>query len=145
VAIDESGTWWRGENIDDLVEYLERYTAEGYPATDVRESVCGTCGGRVFGLRADQDEGCARRTCRACGNQTFLVDSDEYWSDAAPKTCRCPCKSLDFNIAVGFSFRDDGSVRWVTVGERCVKCGVLGSFVDWKIDYSPTVHLLDRS
>src|SRR5215475_5520149 len=74
VAIDESGTWWRGENIDDLVEYLERYTAEGYPATDIRESVCGTCGGRVFGLRADQDEGCARRTCRACGNQAFLVD-----------------------------------------------------------------------
>ena len=144
MAIDESGRWWRGESVDDLVEYLELYTAEGHPATDIRECVCGSCGGRVFGLRTDREEGCARRTCRACGTKSFLADSDEYWADAHPTTCRCPCEGVDFNVAVGFAFHTDGDVRWVTVGQRCVSCGVLGSSVDWKIDYSPTAHLLAR-
>ena len=47
-----------------------------------------------------------------------------------------------FGIGVAFSLRDDGDVRWITVGGRCVACGGLGAYTDWKIDYSPTNHLL---
>ena len=38
----------------------------------------------------------------------------------------------------GFIRRDSGSVKWVYIGSRCANCGVLGSFLDWKIDYEPT-------
>jgi hypothetical protein len=36
-------------------------------------------------------------------------------------------------------------VKWITVGTRCAACGVLGSPVDWKIDYGPTDHLLRQA
>ncbi|GAA0594714.1 hypothetical protein GCM10009546_66160 [Actinomadura livida] len=41
-------------------------------------------------------------------------------------------------------FRPDDSVRWVSVGIRCVADGVLGSCADWKINYEPSRHLLAR-
>ena len=40
-------------------------------------------------------------------------------------------------IGVGFTERDGGEVRWITVGRRCARCGVLGSPVEWAIDYVP--------
>jgi hypothetical protein len=27
--------------------------------------------------------------------------------------------------------------KWITVGARCASCGMLGAYVDWKIDYAP--------
>jgi hypothetical protein len=74
----------------------------------------------------------------------FIGDSAELWDEADPKKCVCPCKADRFEIGVGFSLRQDGEVKWITVGERCLKCGVLGSFADWTVDYSPTHHLLDQ-
>jgi hypothetical protein len=47
------------------------------------------------------------------------------------------------NVAVGFALRDDGSVKWVYSGLRCVTDGTLGVYGDWKIDYAPTEHLFD--
>ncbi|MEU1403253.1 hypothetical protein ABZ471_12985 [Streptomyces sp. NPDC005728] len=44
--------------------------------------------------------------------------------------------------AIASSLGDDGSVRWVTVGLRCNRGGFCGVYADWKIDYSPTHHLL---
>lgn len=144
MVIDKSGTWWRGEDLADLHAYLVAFTAEGYPADEIRDCVCGRCGGRVFGLRGDGTEGCGRRTCRGCGRKEFIADSADIWAEARPRTCSCPCGGKDFNLAVAFALRASGDVRWVTVGERCVACGVLGSFVDWSIDYGDNVHLLDR-
>lgn len=113
-------------------------------ADDIRPSTCANCGSDVFGLRGDWEEGVARRTCRRCGLKAFICDSEDHWSDATIRTCKCPCGGPDFNLAFGFCLRAEGEVRWVTVGERCINCGVLGSFVDWKIDYSPSAELLDR-
>lgn len=56
----------------------------------------------------------------------------------------CPCGVKLFELAVAFSHRDDGTVKWITVGRRCVDCGILGAAVDWKIDYFPTAHLYDQ-
>jgi hypothetical protein len=28
---------------------------------------------------------------------------------------------------------------------RCIKCGVLGCYAEWKIDYSPSMHLLESA
>lgn len=36
----------------------------------------------------------------------------------------------------------DDEVRWVSVGLRCLTDGTLGVYTDWKIDYTPTAHLL---
>lgn len=61
--------------------------------------------------------------------------------DVKPVIChKCPVckKSKSFNVRVGFSRRDNGSVRWVYIGNRCTGCEALGSYLDWKIDYEPT-------
>lgn len=144
MVIDKSGTWWRGSTPADLHEYLVAFTAESHPADEIRDCVCSGCGGRVFGLRGDGAEGCGRRTCRRCRRKEYIADSADIWSTARPRTCSCPCGSKDFNLAVAFALRSTGDVRWVTVGERCVACGILGSFVDWSIDYRDSADLLDR-
>jgi hypothetical protein len=81
----------------------------------------------------------------ACGTAAFIGDSDEYWGDAEPEPVQCHCGGDAFELAVGFSFRADEEVRWITVGARCVACGALSSPVDWKIDYAPTDHLFERA
>jgi hypothetical protein len=145
VVIDKSGRWWKGTEFADVAEYLRTATAEGHPADEIVQSVC-RCGHTLFRLEGDRDEGCARRICAACGVQAYIADSDEYWDDAEPVTLVCvSCRGRIFEVGVAFSKRADGDIRWITVGERCVRCGVLGSFVDWKIDYGPTDHLLMRA
>jgi ribosomal protein S27AE len=145
MTIDTSGKWWKGTDFADLAEYLRGFTADGYPADEIVQSVC-TCGHTRFRVEGDPNEGCARRTCAACGAQTFIADSGEYWDEAEPVKLSCrPCRGRIFEVGVAFSKRENGDVKWITLGERCVRCGVLGSFVEWKIDYSPTDHLLSRA
>lgn len=139
--IDRSGKWWKGTGFDDLVAFIRESTAQGYPVGPVSQSTC-ECGAAVFSLKLDDEEGCARRTCVACGRSAFIADSAEYWDEADPGDAQCPCGEEAFEIGVGFSLREDGNVRWITVGARCVACGILGAYVDWKIDYGPTDHLL---
>lgn len=116
------------------------YTAENYPAGPIVQSSC-ACGAAAFALEFDGDEGCAQRRCEACGLSAFIADED-YWEEAEPAGAQCPCRAETFEIAVAFSLREDGDVRWVTVGGRCTACGILDCYADWKVDYSPTDHLL---
>lgn len=140
--IDRSGQWWTATEFEDLVTYLREYTtALGEPAGPVVQSKC-ECGVSVFGLEIDDEQGCARRTCRACGRAVFIADSADYWEEAEPGEAACPCGEESFEVGVAFSLREDGDVRWISVGGRCVACGVLGTYADWKIDYGPTDHLL---
>ena len=141
MAIDTSGKWWKGTNFADLAEYVRLLTNDGYPAEHVIQSIC-VCGNSTFHLLADQDAGCVQRVCTACRRAAFIGDSAEYWAGAAPKEVRCLCKHTIFEIGVGFSLREQSEVKWITVGQRCAKCGILASYVDWKIDYSPSKHLL---
>jgi hypothetical protein len=139
--IDGSGQWWTGKEFQDLARYLREFTAQGYPAGHIAQSTC-ECGGRVFRLEVDDEEGCARRTCTSCGHAAFIADSAEYWDEADGGPAECPCGNGPFELGVAFSLREDGDVRWISIGGRCVSCGVLGAYADWKIDYSPTDHLL---
>jgi hypothetical protein len=143
VVIDRSGTWWTGTDAADLVEYLRAHQAGGYKVDDVVRAACSSCShDEGFRVRFDADEEFAERTCAACGTQTVLLDGAEIVDDVTPQTLRCPCGGQTFDVAVGFA-RRDGEVRWVSVGIRCREEGTLGSPVDWKIDYSPSAHLLD--
>jgi hypothetical protein len=105
--------------------------------------VCG-CGNGHFRLHVDADEGAARRTCAQCRWPHFICDSKEAWDAGAPEEVVCPCGVKFFELVVAFSHREDGTVKWITVGLRCVDCGILGSPVDWKFDYAPTSHLYDQ-
>ncbi len=96
----------------------------------------------MFTLEADSDEGGARRTCTSCRLVRFIADSADYWEDAEPEEVQCPCGEDTFEPGVAFALRANGDVRWITVGVRCVACAVLGAPVVWKIDYSPTDHLM---
>ncbi|WP_234327507.1 hypothetical protein [Streptomyces sp. NRRL WC-3742] len=109
---------------------------------NVVASVCDECGGRRFHVVVDDEQGAAGRVCCACGNPAYIADSEEVWEEADPGTACCPCGGEEFEVAVGFELGGDGSVRWVTVGLRCQKDGQPGIYVDRKIDYAPTDHLL---
>jgi hypothetical protein len=144
MAIDRSGKWWKGSEADDLKEYLTAFTEDGSGIDKFRLAKC-TCGAIDFNVRADRTEGVAMRICNACGLEHFICDSSEIWEAAKPRQIKCPCKANVFNVAVGFSMlKGTKDVRWIYVGIRCVKCGVLGCCVDWKIDYSPSVQLISQ-
>jgi hypothetical protein len=143
MTIDTSGTYWVGTEAADIDEYLRAFTAGSYPADRFVHSVCG-CGHDRFRLQVDADEGAARRTCALCLAPHFICDSQEAWDAGEPEEVVCPCGVNFFELAVAFSHRDDGTVKWLTVGLRCGGCGILGAAVDWKIDYSPASHLYDQ-
>jgi hypothetical protein len=150
VAIDKSGQPWVGSEPDDVREYLVAYKAERYEVQQTRMCRCG-CGSQAFRLEADRDEGCARRTCTACGAAHFICDSAEYWEDATPEGWKCTqCGNDACNLGVGFSLyeaegADPPDVRWISVGGRCTGCGTLGSFVDWKVGYGPSNGLIGQA
>jgi hypothetical protein len=125
---------------EDLGSYIRDYEAGGLPVDDVVDVVCGQCHGTSFRLMVDQAAG-AVRTCSYCGEERFVADSADHWTDADPAECACPCGGEEFSLAVGFSRADDGEVRWISVGARCLRDGSLGVYADWRIDYTPTAHL----
>lgn len=143
MAIDTTGKWWKGQNSDDLTKYIRLLTAESHVATRFVVAKC-SCGNKHFQLFGDQDEGCAKRLCVSCGAESLICDSEEVWAESKPKKLKCRCKNDVYEIAVGFSLREDGEIKWVTVGERCIACGMLGSYVDWSIKYAPTAHLFTK-
>ena len=140
MTIDTSGDFWKGSGAADIDEYLAAYTEDQYPADRFVHAKC-TCGATGFRLEVDPDESTAKRICTSCGAEVLMLDSAEYWEESEPAVVECACGSDVHEVAVGFSHRDDGSIKWVTVGVRCISCGVLGSPADWKIDYDPTEHL----
>ena len=122
---------------------MDAFSAESYRARTVVHATCASCGGTRFSIALDEEEGCAVRTCASCSESRALLDSIEFMADATLEGAECPCGGSTFNTAVGFAFYDDSEdVRWVYLVLRCTTDGVLGCYADWKIDYSPTEHLL---
>lgn len=136
--IDRSKKYWTGDSPEDIGQYLRLYAEE--PGLEVKPVVCHGCGGDAFEVRCDANEGVIQVKCAACGAKRVLLDGEDYWEDARPRLRRCRvCKeSKTFQVRAGFLRRENGDVRWVYIGERCTACGTLGSFLDWKVDYSPT-------
>jgi hypothetical protein len=145
MTLDKSGELWRGEDFADLADYIRHFQAEGYQVDQVVESVCGHCNGRAFRVLVDDTEGCAQRTCIGCGTAAFIADSAENGDEADPGECQCPCGRGEVAVAVGFSLRDDGDVRWISIGLRCLTDNTLGVYADWKINYGPSGHLLSQA
>jgi hypothetical protein len=143
VAVDRSGQWWTGDEPSDIDGYITAFSASTYPVRTVVHAACVSCGGVELAVALDEREGCAVRTCAPCSEARALLDTDEYLEDATLEGAECPCGGTTFNTAAGFAFYDDSDdVRWVYLALRCTRDGVLGCYADWKIDYSPSLHLL---
>lgn len=136
--IDTTKKYWTGDSADDIAEWLRLYAED--ENMEVKPVICHTCGHDCFELRVDQDEDAIQVKCTSCGTKKILLDCDDVWEDAKPKLRKCRvCKdSKSYNVRVGFLRRENGSVKWVYIGNRCTCCGTLGSYLDWKIDYEPT-------
>ncbi len=135
--IDKSKKYWYGDCADDIDEYLRAYTMKD--TLDVKPVVCHSCQSEALHLRIDSIEEAIQVKCPVCGYKKILLDCDEIWKEARPRLRKCAiCKEKEHNVRVGLLRRENGSVQWVYVGSRCVHCGVLASYLDWKINYEPT-------
>jgi NaMN:DMB phosphoribosyltransferase len=130
---------------DQLHTAIRDYAAGGYPVSLVIDSVC-DCGSQIFELVFDDDAGVAARICTECESELGLADSEEHFDDADEvQQAECTCGNTTFTVATGFALDADGEVRWVSVGLRCTRDAVAGVYVDWKIDYLPSAHLLAQA
>lgn len=136
--IDTTKKYWTGDSADDISEWLHLYSED--KSMDVKSVLCHSCGNDSFEVRVDQNESAIQVKCTKCGTKKILLDCDEVWGDAKPRLRKCSvCKTCKaFNVQVGFIRRENGSVKWVYIGNRCTNCGTLGSYLDWKINYEPT-------
>ena len=137
------GGWTKGSNDRDLERYLTKYAKVygGWPIVDVTHAKCRECGGAVFSVILDDDEGCAVRTCTRCATQLAMFDSAMYVAEAEFEDAACPCGNESFFVAGAMAKGSDGEIRWVFVGLRCAVDNILGSYADWKIDSFPTDEL----
>lgn len=142
MAIDKSGKWWRGTEPGDLAELVADYAPASRPVSRVTLASCAQCAGIRFGVGLDDEAGCVERLCLGCGGTALMLDSVDTIEEAELAAAACPCGGEEFNVAVGFSIDADQEVRWVYLGLRCLRDGVLGVYCDWKIDYTPTAGLL---
>ncbi|WP_250038263.1 hypothetical protein [Paractinoplanes maris] len=145
MTIKKAGKFWRGDNLGDLVTYIQKHQAGGYPVQHAREVTCSRCRQGTFRILVDDEEGCALAICLNCRTETPVADSADHLEEADLGECACPCGGETFSAAVGFAMTAGDEVRWISLGLRCLTDGVLGVYTDWKIDYAPTAHLLTTS
>jgi hypothetical protein len=144
MALKKRGKYRYGDGQADIPDEIRRYSKEGYLAEHFRDAVC-VCGGKVFRLALDEEEGVAVRTCPACLVEHPVGDSDEFLEDAEPEECACPCGHEEFEITVGVSlYEGSEDVRWLYLGCRCPKCGLTAVYGDWKNEFNGFQELLAR-
>jgi hypothetical protein len=128
----------------DIPAYLRDYSQKSYPVEHFADAVCG-CSGRTFVLSIDETQGVAVRRCIACKLDHPIGDSDEYLEDAELEECGCPCGKDDLELTVGVAlYPESEDVRWLYVGARCVHCGMVGCYADWKNEFIGYQGLLAR-
>ena len=133
MTIDTTGEWWKGSEYADIPEYLRALEPGGYSVDEVVQARC-RCGGTQFRLHVDRDNELAQTICVACDREAFVSDSGDHWHEASPELRNCPCGQPVCEIGLGLCIREASWVRWMSVGVRCVACGVLVSPLDWKSD-----------
>jgi hypothetical protein len=145
MALKKRGKYSYGESQADIREELVRYSkANTYAVQHFADATC-DCGGKTFRLKLDDTEGAAVRECATCSKEHPIGDSDEYLEDAELEECACPCEKEVFEISVGVSlYADSEDVRWIYIGCRCVSCGLVAVYGDWKNEFIGYRALLER-
>lgn len=150
MSLSKRGKRWYGENHSDLREELIRYSkANEYPIDSWTDVKC-RCGCFRFKLSTDEDHGVALRECVQCHHKHLMGDSAEYADEAEIGEHECTCRKDVFEISVGIHrYRDQRDeltedVRWLYIGCRCIACGQVGCYADWKNEFSGFRKLLRR-
>lgn len=128
----------------DIPAYLRDYSERNYAAEHFADAVC-ECSGRTFVLNIDETQGAGVRRCTACKREHPIGDSDEYLEDAHLEECGCPCGAEGLELTIGVAlYRDSEDVRWLYIGARCIHCGMVGCYADWKNEFIGYQDLLAR-
>jgi hypothetical protein len=145
VALKKRGKYRYGDSQADIRAELFRYSKKNeYLAHHFADATC-KCGGKLFGLALDDNEGAAVRICVTCKTEHPIGDSDELLEEAELGECACPCGGEAFEITIGVSlYKDSDDVRWLYVGCRCPKCGLTAVYGDWKNEFNGYQELLSR-
>lgn len=145
MALKKRGQHRYGENHADIRAELLRYSKlNAYIAHYFADAVC-VCGGKLFRLALDDNEGAAVRICVACKTEHPIGDSDGFLEEAELGECACPCGNEEFEITVGVSlYEGSEDVKWLYLGCRCPKCGLIAAYGDWKNEFIGYQKLLAR-
>lgn len=145
MALVKRGKHRYGDTQGDIRTEIERYSiANAYVAHHFADAVC-SCGGTLFQLELDDNEGAAVRNCATCKTQHPIGDSSEFLEEAELEECACPCGNEEFEITVGVSlYNDSEDVKWLYLGCRCPKCGLTAVYGDWKNEFIGYQELLAR-
>ncbi len=139
---------WFGDDHADIRDELLRYSKlagnGSYHIEHFVDAKC-TCDSRVFKISIDDDEGVAIRTCIECDHEHPIGDSEEFLEDATPEECQCPCGNEEFELSGGVSlYTDSDCVKWFYIGCRCVRCGLVACYGDWKNQFDGYQKFLAR-
>lgn len=135
MPLEKRGKYWYGDTQADIPAEIARYSGNNYPAEHFAGCVC-RCGSRTFRLALDDTEGAAVHRCASCEFEHPIGDSEEYLPGANLGECECPCGSGLFEIAAGVAlYEGSEDVRWLYVGCRCVACGLVACYGDWKNEH----------
>lgn len=136
MALEKRGEHYFSDRQEDIRTEITSFSIHtGYETTQFADALC-SCGGRLFQLAMDENEGAAVRTCIKCGDQHPIADSAEYLADAELQDSCCLCDADQFEITVGVSlYHASQDVRWLYIGCRCPSCGLTGVYGDWKNEY----------
>ena len=134
-----------GDEQEDIVAFLRESTANEYPAVHFAHARCDACKGRSFRVQIDDAAGVCVRTCAVCGRTHPVGDSADFLDEAELDECECPCGKETFELTVGVAlYEGSEDVRWIYIGLRCVACGLVGNYGDWKNEYDDYRELLAR-
>ena len=111
MAVDKSKKWWTGDSGSDIETYLQAFSADGYPISDVVQAVCGECGGTAFGVRLDDEVDVAERTC--LGPPADLRWCGRWGRDVSNLRCPRPVSFVE-NLGVADLASADRSLARVT-------------------------------
>ena len=138
----KSGQSYGDSQADIRVELLDYSKSVSYLSEHYADASC-TCGSKVFTLCIDDDEGAAVRTCGTCSLEHPIGDSADYLDEASLKECECPCGNGSFEITVGVAlYQGSQDVKWIYVGCRCFRCGLVACYGDWKNEFEDFRKLL---
>lgn len=143
MALRKQGKQSYGDSQSDIRDLLLEYSrSTGYLTEHFADASC-KCGVNVFKLHLDDNEGAAVRTCQACGLKHPMGDSAEYLDVASLGECECPCGRGFFEITVGVAlYQGSQDVKWIYVGCRCIRCGLVACYGDWKNEFEDFRKLL---
>lgn len=126
-----------------IIEFSEN---NEYVASQFATAKCQGCGGDVFKLLMNEDEGVAARICVQCDSEHGIADSDEYFDNVEEiYEVVCTCDGEKFRVMAGVSlYEGTEDVRWLYIGCECVDCGLSGVYGDWKNEFHGYKQLLDN-